>query len=220
MKKIVLILFLFFLCLSCYFIYNKTKTEKITVMSLGDSIANNPNFQKNTKINYLATFTNKDYRLIDVINILKFNQEVNINNKNISIYQELHKANILLISIGMNDLYYKLNDDTKEIYTYLNNIVNNYEELLSIISKYNYQKVYILGYYNIYNNNNDLFTYLNYKINKLANKYNYTFIDLNNILYKNQEYFQKNNDYYLNNNGFQKIYEIIMDNYKKNWYNT
>ena len=115
----------------------------------------------------------------------------------------------------MNDIYYKLNDNTKEIYTYLNNILNNYEEILKEISNYDYQNVLILGYYNIENQHNDIFTYANYKLQKMALSYNYTYLDLNKILHDNQKYLKESNNFYLNNDGYYQIYQLIVENLKK-----
>ena len=115
----------------------------------------------------------------------------------------------------MNDLYYKLNDNTKEIYTYLNSMINNYELIIKEISRYDYKQVYILGYYNITNNNNDIFTYINYKLSSIAKNYNYTFIDTNKILNNKQEYYKKETNFNLNNKGYYQIFNILVENLKK-----
>ena len=170
MKKIILVLFLF---LSCYLIYNLTEEKSLSCLVIGDTIADNP-YLKNNKIitEYNNNYINQDYRIIDLINIIKYNEEIKVNNKSLSIHRLMKNTDILIISIGMNDIYYKLNEDTKNIYTYMNDMVNNMEILLNEINQYNYKKVIILGYYNITNKHNDLFTYLNYKIKKITKKYN------------------------------------------------
>lgn len=206
MKKIILILFLFFLCSSCYIIYNITEDRDVEITTIGDSVAD---------LGYNNQFIDKDYRIIDLINTIKYNQEKEIDNKDISIHRVLKNTDILILSIGMNDLYDKIDNNTKEIYSYLNNMINEYEILLNEISHYDYQKAYILGYYNIYNQNNDLFTYVNYKLNKLANKYHYTYLDLNKILYNNPQYYLKSTDYYLNNEGKSQVLKLIVEKSKK-----
>ena len=82
--------------------------------------------------------------------------------------------------------------------------------------EYNYQKVIVLGYYNITNKNNDIFTYLNYKIKKITNKYNYEYIELNNILKNNQKYLYKSNNFNLNDKGYNEISKIIVEKLKNN----
>ena len=127
----------------------------------------------------------------------------------------LKQSNIVIISIGMNDIYYKINDNTKEIYNYLNTMLKDYEELLASVSKYNYDQVIIMGYYNIYDNNNDLFSYINYKLRMLTNNYNYTYINTNKILHNNEKYYQKTTDFNLNNTGYNIICNLIVENLKK-----
>ncbi len=219
MKKIILILFLFFLLYACYIIYNLTEDKNKYVTLIGDNIANNPYLKniENTSVN--NDFINKDYHINDLLNVIKYNQELDIDNKIESIHQLLKKSDVVILSIGMNDLYYKLNDNTKEIYTYLNNMINNYEIIIREISRYDYKQVYILGYYNITNNNNDIFTYINYKLSNIAKNYNYTFIDTNKILNNKQEYYKKETNFNLNNKGYYQIFNILVENLKKSWYN-
>ena len=213
MKKIIIILFLFLLCYTCYYIYKKTEKTTINVTSIGDNISIDKYLNKEKRIdNYDITFTNNDYRITDILNIFENTKE--INNKNI--YQVLKKTDILIISIGMNDIYYKLNNDTKEIYTSLNNIINDYEKILNKINKYTYKQVIILGYYNTDNKQNDIFSYINYKLKQLAKDYNYTYIDLNNIFHNNPKILNNSNNYYLNETGIKHINKIILEKIKNN----
>lgn len=213
MKKIILILFLF---LSCYLIYNLTEEKKISCLVIGDTIADNI-FIKNNKLitNYNNIYIDKDYRIKDIINIIKYNEEKELNNKKISIHRLMKTTDILILSIGMNDIYYKLNDNTKNIYTYINNMINDLELLYEEINRYNYKKVIVLGYYNINDRYNDIFTYLNYKTKKISTKYNYQYIDLNNILNNNPIFLEKNDNFYLNKQGYNEISKIIVENLKK-----
>lgn len=215
MKKIILILFLFFLLYACYIVYNLTEDNNKYITIIGDEIANNP-YLKNIDIILVNNdFINKDYHINDLLNIIKYNQELDIDNKTESIHQLLKKSDIVILSIGMNDIYYKLNDNTKEIYTYLNNMINNYELIIKEISKYDYQEVYILGYYNITNKNNDIFTYINYKLSNIAKNYNYTFIDTNKKLNNKPEYYQNETSFNLNDKGYYQIFNILVENLKK-----
>ena len=198
MKKIIILLFLFLLPILCYLIYSLTEKKEKYILAIGDEIANVVELSSNENIKYNNDFINEDYRISDISNILKYNKEITKDNKTISIHMLLKKADILIISIGMNDIYYKLNDDIKNIYTYINNMLEAYEGVLDEISKYDYQNVYILGYYNITNDNDDLFVYTNYKLKNIAKKYGYKYIELNNILNNNQKYYKKITDFELN----------------------
>ena len=213
MKKIILILFLF---LSCFLVYQITEVKSLSVLVLGDSISDNKYIKSNKIITeYNNNYVNKDYRIIDLLNIIKYNEELEINNKKISIHRLMKNTDIIILSIGMNDIYSKLNDNTKDIYTYINNMVNNMDSLLSQMNRYNYKQVFVLGYYNITTSYSDIFTYLNYKTKKVTQKYNFEYIELNHILGNNPDYYQKNTHFMLNNQGYNKINKIIVEKLKK-----
>ena len=217
MKKIILILFLFLLLYSCYFIYNITETDKIYYTSIGDSISIIKDSDKLENIDeYNTIFTNKDYRIVDLLNIIKYNEEIEIEDNTVSIHQILKKSDVIILSIGMNDIYSKLNDNIKEIYTYINNMINNLEKILSEIDRYDHTQVFVLGYYNITNKHDDIYTYLNYKLKRITNKYEYQFVDLNETFNKDPIYFEKNDNYYLNNKGYDKIMQLIVAKLKNN----
>lgn len=200
----------------CYLIYELTDNDNLTCLVIGDSIADNIYLRENKKINnYNNQFINKDYRMIDLLHIIKYNEEINYQNKIISIHQLLKQTDIVIISIGMNDIYAKLEDDPKNMYTYLNEMVNNMELILDEISRYKNAKIIVLGYYNIFDKKNDLFTYINYKIKRITEKHDYIYIDTNKNLNNNQKYLLKNNQFYLNDHGYQEINELIVEKLEK-----
>ncbi len=216
MKKIILILFLFCLLYACYYIYNVTEEHKLDIVLIGDNIADNPYYKDIDNVGIInRDFVNRDYRLRDMVNILKYNQELDVNDKTESIHKLLMDSDIVIISLGMNDIYYKLNDNTREIYTYLNDMVNNYQEILKEIKRYDYQKVYILGYYDIDNRYSDVFSYVNYKLKQVTKEYGYEYLDLHKILYNREDLYQKKDNFYLNDKGYKEIYKIIVENLKK-----
>ena len=220
MKKIMLILFLFLSFYLCYIIYNLTEDTGLYCLVLGDSTADNSYLSIEENITtYNNYYIDKDYRIIDLLNTIKYNKEKNINDKQISIHQLLKKSDIIVLSIGMNDIYYKLNDNTKNIYTYINNMINNMEELLKEINRYNYQKVIVLNYYNTTNKYNDIFTYLNYKLEKITKEANFEYIDLEKYIGNNQNLLEKTDNFYLNDQGYKEINQLIVEKIKNSWYN-
>ena len=210
MKKIIILLFLFLLCISCYYIYKITEDKELDIVAIGDNIAANPYLD-----NLNHDFVDEDYHINDLLNTIIYNQEKVVSEKTISIHQLLNNTDILIISIGMNDIYYKLNDNSYEIYTHLNDIIDKYDKILKEVSKYNYKQVFILNYYNTTNKHQDLFTYINYKLHKLANNYHYTYVDIAKVLNNKEEYYQHNNQYSLNNKGYCQIFNILVEKTKK-----
>ena len=134
MKKIIFILILF---LSCYIIYNLTSDSKIYYLTLGDFLSNGSNyygvseggyseyvrdyFDKDDALKYYdKTFTNPNYRVTDLIRMIEYNEFKIKNGKEIYLNQLLKKADVITLSVGMNELYYKLNVNDDNIYNYLN----------------------------------------------------------------------------------------------------
>lgn len=227
MKKVFLILTLF---LSCYFIYTKTEGDKKNYLVIGDSLSKGINeygvasygysdfikdYLENKKIlkNYNKTYTDVNYKVSDIVKILEYNESKN----NISLNRLIKEADIITISLGIDEIYYKINKNNQNIYTYIDNMISNYNKILNYISKFHHDKVYILGYYNTTKNNIDIFNYANYKLEVLTKKYNYTYIDLAKILDNNPTYIsQISNNYMPNIRGYEKISQIIVENLKNN----
>ena len=229
MKKIISILILF---LSCYFIYNLTIDNELFYLSIGDGIAkgitdegnvSEYNYTDSIK-NYLtsknklkgfnSSFVDKDYRITDLLRIIKYKEEIVVNNDHISINELLKKADIVTISLGMNELYYKILVDNNNIYSYIDGMLSDMELLLKEVDRYNHKKVIVLGYYNTTNNNNDIFNYVNYKLKNIVEKRGFEFIDIDKII-NNNNYFTNNTNFYLNNEGYQKISQIIVEKINK-----
>ena len=226
MKKVFLILILF---LSCYFIYNKTVSNKLYYLTIGDSLSKGTNeygvvsygyneyvidyLKRNNLLeDYNKTFTNNDYRIIDVIKALEYNEKKDI----YSLNRLIKKADIITISLGMNDIYYKINKNNHNIYTYIDNMINNYNKILTYISKFHHDKVFVLGYYNVLGEDNDIFSYANHKLKEICTQNNFIYVDLSNILTNNPNYFTKKDTFIPNSKGYEKISQIIVENLKNN----
>ena len=227
MKKVFLILTLF---LSCYFIYTKTEGDKKNYLVIGDSLSKGINeygvvsygysdfikdYLEDKKIlkNYNKTYTDVNYKVFDIVKILEYNESKN----NISLNRLIKEADIITISLGIDEIYYKINKNNQNIYTYIDNMISDYNKILNYISKFHHDKVYILGFYNTTKNNIDIFNYANYKLEVLTKKYNYTYIDLAKILDNNPTYIsQISNNYMPNIRGYEKISQIIVENLKNN----
>lgn len=226
MKKVFLILILF---LSCYFIYNKTNSNKVYYLTIGDSLSKGINeygvisygYSENIKdyLNeqellkgYNKTFTNNDYRIIDVIKSIEYNETKDTYTLN----RLIKKADIITISLGMNDLYYKLEKDKNKIYTYIDKMINNYNKIFIYINKFHHDKVFVLGYYNVLGKDDDIFDYANYKLKEICNQNNFIYVDLDKIFTNNPHFFTKKDSFIPNSKGYEKISQIIVENLKNN----
>ena len=153
---------------------------------------------KKTLNNY-TNLSNKDMS----INTLYTNILLNKNN----IKGILSETEVLTLSIGLNDLKYKLSINNINDYK-LNKIINeiniDINKLLKEISKYYKGTIYVIGYY--YKDYDDI--YLVKGIKELNNLYKNT-----KVVFIYSKKLQNNNKYYLNNpnNNYPNIegYKLI-----------
>ena len=170
---------------------------------------------------YSKEFIKEDIRIIDLINIINNNEKID----NISVQNILNRTDILILSIGNNEIYYKLSkidneeNNDKIIYRYLDEITKDMIKLLKEIKKYNDKDIYILGYYNDTNNisNDKYYKYINNNIDNYCKIKNIYFIDTYEILNKNMDYLTTKSPIYITNEGnlalFNKIYSKISNLY-------
>jgi len=213
MKKILLLILTLFLFLSCYIIYQMTENETLNYVLVGDDLVNNPYIIKNN--NYKNSFVNNDYRIIDLLRIIKYNEELVINDKMVSIHQQLMEADVLVMAIGMNEIYYKLDSSTKNKYAYINKLIYNLKELFKLINKYDYKKIYFIAYYNNNWQHKELFNYLNTSVKRIVKDYNICFVDIEKIANGQGQDNEKSDILELNDDGYKKIYNFIVENLEK-----
>ena len=123
MKYIKFVIF-FISAIIIFTIYQMTSNSSITYLALGDGIAKGQtpfdtfgesytdyvykylSTKKETNANY-KTFTKSDYRITDLINDIN-NIETTKTTENLTITHMLKKADLITISIGSDELFYKL----------------------------------------------------------------------------------------------------------------
>lgn len=220
MKKIILILILF---LSIWFIYNNTVDKKNNYLVLGNDLSiGEDNYSlyvrdyldsKNILGNYNTSFVDLDLRITDLINKIKYNDNVIVNNKTIGINMLLKNADVITISIGMNELYYKLSINNENIYTYMKDMITDLEVLFNLINRYNHKRVFVINYYNINNYNKDIFNYLNYYLEELCDKEGFEYVDVSEFLDNNIINYEKSSNFYLNKYGNKKISQFIIEKF-------
>ena len=203
MKKIistilvVIILFLIYsLSLGDYLSYGINNLELVD-NNYSDNIKT---YYKNNLDNYVNYSSFDDYRVMDFMNDINYNKVVKYNNKDYKLQNLLIKANLMTISIGMNDLIYKKNID----YNYIDTLLNDINKLLILIRKYNKDKIYFLSFYNVINNE-EIIEYANLKLNKICNENNINYVDISKL----DSYIIKGN--YPTNDGYTYITEKILN---------
>ena len=215
MKKII---FTFLVVLIVFLIYFFNRSEKTYYLSLGDYLSygiNNFNtvnnsysnnikeYYKENLSNYVNYSTFEDYRVMDLINDINYNKSIIYENKEYKLQNLLIKANIITLSIGMNDLIYK-SKVTTDLYEYTDELLSDIENLFILIRKYNKDEIYFLSFYNSINNDK-LIMYANKKLESICNKNKIKFVDislLNNYIIKG---------IYPNNDGYTYITNEILN---------
>lgn len=188
MKRIILMIIIFLIVFLIYYFNADKKTYYVSIgdyLSYGidnsEKLGNGysdiikSNYKNNLK-NYVNYSSTDDYRVMDLINDINYNKEIKYNNKEYKIQNLLIKANIITLSIGMNDLIYKKNLD----YDYVDSLLGDIDELLKLIRKYNKDDIYLLGFYDAINNV-ELIDYTNNKLKKICEKNKVKFIDITNL---------------------------------------
>ena len=219
MKKII---FTILVVIITFLIYFFNRSEKIYYLSLGDYLSyginnfNNVNnsysnnlkdYYKENLDNYVNYSNYDDYRVMDLINDINYNELVTYENKEYKLQNLLIKANLITLSIGMNDLIYKSNFEI-DLYEYTDQLLRDIDNLFKLIRKYNKDEIYFLSFYNVINNQN-LIDYANTELEKICNKNKIKFVDislLNNYIISG---------IYPNNEGYTYITERIINFTKK-----
>lgn len=234
-KHIKFIVFLV-ICVSLFLIYQKSETDKIVYVSIGDGFAYGVNSFGDTTYgyddyliddlrskkqlkSYYNSFSYSDMMIKDLYKDILLNVHDKDNN---NIKQVMREANLLTISVGINDLIYEIGSshsrnkhDTKVLLT---KIVDNYDKMINEIKKYYQKDIYVIGYYNFYPQKTvekkflDLY---NASIKEYCDKNNLIYVDNSNLEKNIGNYLDNPNSFYPNNEGYQRIYNNIKVNLAK-----
>jgi len=240
MKKI---LALGIIGLTIFIIYLITLDKKIYYVALGDTLTlgyqnNEGNVksyadyvndylkEKNISEKYIKDFSSETYRTTDLIRDIEDNKKININNKELTLKNALIKADLVTLSIGANDIIYKLGlkginnniENVDEIYNYIDDILIDLEKLFILLREYCKEEIIIIGYYNPLANVSSeyartlepLFLYTNQKLNILCKKYNMHYVDIYTIFKENPEFIDYEESIYPLSSGYEAIAKEVI----------
>ena len=211
------------------------KDNKISYISIGDGLSKGMNYnnfksvgysdylynylKKYNKIElYTKDFSNENNRITDLIDDINNNISTIIDNKKIYIQNAIKNADILTISIGMNEILYKYSNHVNNgyMYSYIDECISDMDKLLKIITKLNNNDIFLLGYYNPTNDLelDNFIKYTNNKISILCNNYKINYIDTYNIFNNNKHMIYSKNNYYPNQDGYKLIANAVKNKLK------
>ena len=203
-----------------FFIYKIFYHEDMNIMTLGDGVGTGLTaynvkgysyndylkdyYEKNSILKeYITDFSNAEETTETLI--LKLQNNYTLESTGLSITQAISKAKILTVSIGMNELSHKMEIETEEIETYLNNI----EKIFKLLRIYNKKEIFLTSIYKTSFLNNTKVTEINNRLKQLCDTYQVHYIDITDIL-KNKEYIFNNTSFYFNYRGHRNISEEIL----------
>lgn len=236
MKKI---LVLFVLILIVFLIYLTTIDNKVYYLSIGDYITTglDNNYTWNKEIVnelkrrhkfevYVNEFSNPNLRTTDLIYQINNNEKRTVGEKQKSIKNALIKADVVTLTVGMNDFLYKVNMDVEdiameELYDYVDEMMDDNDKLLSLIREYCKEDIFITNYYVPRELSSDkalkMVYYANKKLNDIASEYNINVIDLKEYP-KNSSYFKEDTAYF-SASGEQEIANDMKEKIMKYLFN-
>lgn len=220
MNKIIKMISLIIISLSVYIIYNKTNNSYYKITNIGDklSLGVENNIIEKGYIDYYKDYIKQEKNKVIIDNSYS-NKNQTINNtlllikNNSEIKRKLIDSNLIIITLGYNDLIYSINTEEKKDTNTLKKIIkeinNNYNMLISEIKKYYHKDILVIGYYKNYSDDsiNKGIIELNKILEKNKNVY---YIDTYSTLNNREKYFSNSNSYYPNNIGHFEITKKII----------
>ncbi len=206
-------------------IYFSIDKSKLSLLALGDGLSKGMTAynvegydfndylveylnEQNNLEHYYRNFNETDETVTNLLN--KIDNNISSLESNIKIKQAIKTADIITISLGMDELNnyaLKNNLGSTKIKGYLNKI----QELFAKVRSLNDKKIFVISLYSSKQINKDKILKINTELAKLCQKNKLVFIDISDIR-KNSEYFTKPNNYYPNYKGQEYIFEKIKNN--------
>lgn len=221
MKKIIKLISLILITILIYFIYQKTNNTTYTITSIGDRLSLGVNSYGAVEYSYIDYY--KEYLQKEKRNVL-LNKTYSSNKQTIKevlneikqlpeIKRVLSDTDVLMITLGYNDLLEEIslieNITDNKLNKAINDISNNYSELIKEIKKYYHNDIIVVGYYE--SNIDDY--YINKgikKLNTILNNEEVKFINTYNLLKNRSKFFSNPSSYYPNRYGYYAIFQEII----------
>jgi lysophospholipase L1-like esterase len=181
---------------------------------------------KNKLKSFNKEFVQKDYRTTDIIKDIENDKKILINDNYISINQAILNADLITISTGINELFYKLNynnikkNQINTIYEYINEMFSDIEKLIIKIRKIDNCKIYLIGFYNPLKNIDDetienIFEYIDNRFEGLESYKHIIFIDIYDGFKESKYYLPSDKIYFPSLEGYNYIANQLINEYEK-----
>lgn len=222
-KKLIMLILII---ISIFYIYKINNKNNINYTTIGDGFSVGidsygiidygysdyikDHLEKNNKLNrYVKSFSYQSISIETLYEQILSNKKIKLAEEEINIRKTLRETNVLTLSIGLNDLLYHINitkeQTSNSINKSLKEIENNFNILIDEIKKYYPKEIYVMGYYNVYPENE----YLNQAIKKLnkiyENNEKVIYISTYELFQNNSSFCSNPSSIYPNRIGYQAI---------------
>ena len=221
MNKIIKLLSLVILSLTVYVIYNNTNNSYYVITNIGDKLSTGTNsygIKEKSYTDYYQEYLNKEKTKVIVDNTYSTKNQTVSNMLQLiketpTVKRKLIDSNIIIITLGFNDLIYSLSTEEKNSEYVREKIVKeidkNYNELINEIKKYYHHEIIVVGYYKY--EKDEFINKGIIELNKsLKRNKEILYIDTYNLLENKKKYFNNYNSYYPNSSGYYEISKKII----------
>ena len=145
MKKLI---FLIGIIISICIIYYIKSDNELYLVTLGDNVINNDVHKViinniNKEIEKDIKYTNENMSINDITSMLENNIKIKYKNKKYNILNVIIKSDIILLSLGNNEMGNYTSDKNK--YNYIDSVMLDYDKLFNILRRYSKEKIVIIN---------------------------------------------------------------------------
>lgn len=166
---------------------------------------------------FIVGYAKDNARITDIIHDIEQNKKIQINDKTQTLKNALIKADLVTLSVGMNDLFYKIgvNPDLQtlnynEVYYHVDEMMEDLEQLFELLREYCKEDIIMTGFYNpidISNEKlNEILVYVNTRLEETADMYQISIVSINSFFEDRNGQIQS---IYPSKEEYQKISETI-----------
>lgn len=165
---------------------------------------------------YINGYAKDDARITDLINDINNNKKIMISSKEQTIKNALIKADLVTLSIGMNDLFYKIgmnpNFETlnyNELYYHVDEMMEDMDKLFEKVREYCKEDILVTSFYNpmIHSNEelDNVFVYANGRLKELVDQYHMTYVNVYKEFQTHEHYLSQSFSIYPSKEGYEMM---------------
>lgn len=163
-------------------------------------------------------FVEEQMRITELTSLLEDNKKITLHDKNIPIKNSLIKADLVTVSVGLNDFLSKMvlyEKNVHRMYEYIDELSEDLEKLFETMRMYCKEDIIFLGYYNPFLENEDLslvFRYLNDRYSSICEKYDIFYLSTTDIVSDPSDFVDSTS---LSLGGIEKISSKLIETIEK-----